>query len=163
MTRCIIGAVIDDRFDELFEEHRERQYDRSIKFSVLAASVGEIALGTVENRNQAYRKYQDELQASTTAYYGKLNRCEPRISEAVVSHSAEQASILQAKLDFRPWEVLPGYRIFSIDGNHLQKTDKRLKETRGLCAAPLPGTTVARYDHQTGLFDRAYVIEDAHA
>lgn len=163
MTRCIIGAVIDERFDELFEVNRDRQYDRSIKFSVLAASVGEIALGTVENRNQAYRKYKDELNASTTAYYGKLNRCEPRLSEAVVSHSAEQASSLLSRLDFRPWEVLPGYRFFSIDGNHLQKTDKRLKETRGLCAAPLPGTTVARYDHQTGLFDRAYLIEDAHA
>jgi len=32
-----------------------------------------------------------------------------------------------------------------------------------LCAAPLPGTVVARFDHQTGLFDRAYAIEDAHA
>lgn len=163
MTRCIIGSVIDERFDKLFEDNRDRQYDRSIKFSALACSVGEIALGTVENRNQAYRKYQIELNASSTAYYGKLNRCEPRLSEAVVSHSAEQASSLLTRLNFRPWEVLPGYRFVSVDGNHLQKTDKRLKETRGLCAAPLPGTTVARYDHQTGLFDRAYLIEDAHA
>ena len=38
-----------------------------------------------------------------------------------------------------------------------------MKETRGLCAAPLPGTTVARFDHQTGLFDQAYLLEDAHA
>jgi hypothetical protein len=32
-----------------------------------------------------------------------------------------------------------------------------------LCAAPLPGTVVGRFDHQTGLFDHAYLLEDAHA
>lgn len=163
MTRCIVGAIVGDHFDELFKENRSRQYDSSIKFSTLSMSMAEIALGTLENRNQAYRKYRDELGASKTAYYGKLNRCEPRISEAVVRHSAEQASHLMGQLNFEPWQVLPGYRFFTIDGNHLQKTEKRLKETRGLCAAPLPGTIVARFDHQTGLFDQAFLLEDAHA
>jgi hypothetical protein len=163
MTRCIIGAIVGDHFDDLFEENRTRQYGSNIKFSTLCLSMAEIVLGTLENRNQAYRKYADELEASKTAYYGKLNRCEPGISEAVVRHSAEQASHLMTELQFEPWDVLPGYRCFSIDGNHLQKTEKRLTETRGLCAAPLPGTIVARYDHQTGLFDQAYLLEDAHA
>ena len=163
MTRCIVGAIVGDHFDELFKENRSRQYDSSIKFSTLSMSIAEIALGTLENRNQAYRKYGEELGASKTAYYGKLNRCEPGISEAVVRHSAEQASHLMEQLHFEPWQVLPGYRCFTIDGNHLQKSEKRLKETRGLCAAPLPGTIVARFDHQTGLFDQAFLLEDAHA
>ncbi len=59
--------------------------------------------------------------------------------------------------------MLQGYRCFSIDGNHLGGTQKRLKETRGLRAATLPGTIVASYDHQTGLFDRAWLLEDGHA
>jgi hypothetical protein len=163
MTRCIIGAMVDDRFDDLFEDHRSRQYDSTIKFSTLAMSVAEIAMGTVENRNQAYRRYEEELGASKTAYYGKVNRCEPGIAEAVVRHTAEQANPLLKQLGFEPWQVLPGYRCFTLDGNHLQKTEKRLKETRGLCAAALPGTVVGRFDHQTGLFDRAYLLEDAHA
>jgi len=70
---------------------------------------------------------------------------------------------LLGELKFEPWEVLPGYRCFALDGNHLSRTEKRLKETRGLCAAPLPGTVVARFDLQSGLFDQAYVLEDAHA
>ena len=163
MTRCIIGVLVNDELNEVFEESRDRQYDDTIKFSTIAMSIADIALGTVENRNQAYRKYKQELQTSAVAYYGKLNRTEPNVSEAVVRYSADRATTLLEKLDFQPWEVLPGYRCFSIDGNHLQKTEKRLKETRGLCAAPLPGTTVARFDHHTGLFDRAYVLEDAHA
>lgn len=163
MTRSIIGCVIGEEFDSVFEENRSRQYSDTIKFSTLAMSMGEIALGTMKNRNQAYLKYQKELQTSAVAYYGKLNRIEPSISEAVVRHSAARVGGLLAKLDFQPWEVLPGYRCFSIDGNHLQKTEKRLKEIRGLCAAPLPGTIVARFDHQTQLFDQAYLLEDAHA
>lgn len=163
MTRCIVGAVVGDGFDELFEENRDRQYDSNIKFSTLSMSVAEIALGTVENRNQAYHKFQEQLGVSKTAYYGKFNRCEPGISEAVVRHSFERASSLIKQLDFQEWEILPGYRCFTLDGNHLQKTEKRLKETRGLCAAPLPGTIVARFDHQTRLFDQAYLLEDGHA
>jgi hypothetical protein len=163
MTRCIMGELMGEELDEVFEQNRSRQYGDTIKFSTVALSMGEIALGTVKNRNQAYIKYQEELRTSVTAYYGKLNRTEPGISEAVVRYSAQRAAGLFDELAFEPWEVLPGYRCFSIDGNHLQKTQKRLKETRGLCAAPLPGTIVARYDHQTGLFDQAYLLEDAHA
>jgi hypothetical protein len=163
MTRCITNALLGEELNRIFEENRRRQYDDTIKFSTIARSVAEIVLGTVENRNQAYRKYQSELQTSTVAYYGKLNRTEPEVSEAVVRYSAEQAGELLSHLDFQPWDVLRGYRCFSLDGNHLQKTQKRLKETRGLCAAPLPGTVVARFDHQTGLFDKAYLLEDAHA
>lgn len=163
MTRCIIGGLVNEELDKVFEQNRSRQYRDTVKFSTVAMSMAEIALGTVRNRNQAYRKYKDELQVSLEAYYGKINRTELSVSEAVVRYSAEQASTLLRQLDFQSWEVLPGYRCLSIDGNHFQKTEKRLKETRGLCAAPLPGTVVARYDHQTGLFDQAYLLEDAHA
>lgn len=163
MTRCIVGTLMTDELDEVFDQHRCRQYHDTIKFSTVAMSMAEIALGTVENRNQAYRKYQQELRTSVEAYYGKLNRTEPSVSEAVVRYSAKQAGTLLEQLDFQPWHVLPGYRCYSLDGNHLQKTQKRLKETRELCAAALPGTVVARFDHQTGLFDQAYLLEDAHA
>ena len=163
MTRCIVGGLMDESLDVVFEENRSRQYEDTIKFSTVAMSVAEIALGTVKNRNQAYRKYKEQLATSDVAYIGKLNRTEPSISEATVRYSAEQAGELLDKLNFQPWEVLPRYRCFSLDGNHLQKTEKRLKETRGLCAAPLPGTIVGRFNHQTGLFDQAYLLEDAHA
>jgi hypothetical protein len=163
MTRCIAGTLLDEKVDAVFDENRCRQYDDTLKFSTVAVSMAEIALGTIENRNQAYRKYKEELQASKVAYYGKLNRTEPSISEAMVRFSADRAGDLLDKLDFQPWQVLPGYRCFSLDGNHLQKTEKRLKETRLLCAMPLPGTVVARFDHQTGLFDQAYLLEDAHS
>ncbi len=163
MTRCIVRALMSEEVNEVFDKCRSRQYDDTIKFSTVATSMAEIALGTIKNRHQAYRAYKEELEASAVAYYGKLNRTEPSISEGMVSFSADRAGEMLNNLEFQPWEVLPGYRCFALDGNHLQKTEKRLKETRGLCAMPLPGTVVARYDYQTGLFDRAYLLEDAHA
>lgn len=163
MTRGVIGELTGEALDEVFRQNRSQQYEETIKFSTVAAAMGEIALGTVPNRNQAYRKYRGQLRVSTEAFYGKLNRTEPAISEGVVRYSARRAGALLDELDFQTWEVLPGYRAVALDGNHLAKTEKRLKETRGLCAAPLPGTVVARFDLQTGLFDRAYLLEDAHA
>jgi hypothetical protein len=163
MARCVTEALFDERLDQVFEDQRGRQYKDTVKFSVVAQTMAQIALGTVENRNQAYRKFQKELQVSKEAYYGKVNRTEPGVSEGLVTYSAERAGEMLTRLRFPRRNVLAGYRCFSLDGNHLQQTEKRLPQTRGLCAAPLPGTIVARFDHQTQLFDRAYLLEDAHA
>lgn len=164
MTRAVIGSLVDcDAFDQIFEENRSRQYDDKAKFSVLALTVAEIALGTLPNRNQAYLKYKERIGTTREAYYTKLNRTETRISEAIVQYSATAASTLLDGIGFQPWVVLPGYNCYTIDGNHLQKTEKRVTETRYLCAAPLPGVVVGRFNHQTSLFDRAYLLEDGHA
>ncbi len=58
---------------------------------------------------------------------------------------------------------MKGYRDFAVDGNHLQESEKRLEPLRMLHDAPLPGTTVARFDLQRRMFDRAYLLVDAHA
>ncbi|HFE47404.1 MAG TPA: transposase [Nannocystis exedens] len=163
MTRAIVTSFLGERLSQLFTEHRGRQYQRAIEFSTLAVCMAEIALGTLENRNQAYAKYKEELATSATAFYGKLNRTSPQLSEAIVSYSAEEAFSVFDHLGYQDWEILEGFRVLALDGNHLQKTEKRLKEARGLCAAPLPGTVVARFDLQKQMFDRAYLLEDAHA
>lgn len=163
MTRCIVGQLINEELDAVFEQSRSRQYESTLKFSAVAASVADVTLGSVENFNQAYRKHKQELETTVEGYYGKINRTETSISESVVRFSAGRASKLLREIGCREWEVLPGYRCSSLDGNHLQKTEKRISELRGLCAAPLPGTIVARFDLQSQLFTHAYLLEDAHA
>ena len=152
-----------EELDQVFEQQRSQCYEGQLKFSALAATVAEIALGTVENPNQAYKAYREELRVSKTAYYDKLNHVETAISEGVVRFSAQQSARLLKDIGCGEWEVLPGYRCVALDGNHLQKSEKRLGVLRGLCAAGLPGTAVARYDLQSQLFTHAYLIEDAHA
>lgn len=163
MTRCILGHLMTHDLDEVFAQCRQRQYQGDIKFSALAASVADVALNFCANFNQAYRHHQEHLAASVVAYYGKLNRVEPAIAEGVVRFAGRKTAELLQALGDEAAEVLPGYKCSVLDGNHLRKTEKRLGELRGLAAAALPGTVVAKFDLQQQLFQRAYLLEDAHA
>jgi hypothetical protein len=162
MTRLATQAVIAGELDQVFEQHRQQQYERSAKFSAVAMAVADVALNFSENFNQAYKVHRAQLGVAITSFYDKIKATETTVSEALVAKSAEKASQLQEALGFVPWEILPGYRVFGVDGNALAKTDKRLGVLREQAAAPLPGKVVARFDLQQQLFDRAYLLEDAH-
>lgn len=163
MTRMVAGAFLEEHADELFHSHRALQYEQEVTFSAVALAVADVVAQHCENFNQAYKQHQQKLRVSLQSFYSKINSTETAISEALVAASATKAAGLQEQLNFTPWEILPGYRCFGIDGNVLAKTDKRLGVLRGTTGAPLPGKVVARFDLQLRLFDRAYLLEDAHA
>lgn len=162
MTRIVTQAVIAEELDQVFEQSREKQYEGTVKFSAVAAAVADVALNFSDNFNQAYKAHQDNLRVAVTSFYDKIKATETTVSEAVVSTAADKASGLQDALGFVPWEILPGYRVFGVDGNALAKTDKRLGALRDATGAPLPGKVVARFDLQRQLFDRAYLLIDGH-
>lgn len=163
LTQAAMRAVIADEFDQLFERHRTQQYQRTLTFSAMATAVADVVLRFAENFRQTYETHKENLKVSLTSFYNKINSTEPPIAEAVVSRSAERASAIQDQLGYVPREVLKGYRVFAVDGNHLRESEKRLEPLRMLHDAPLPGTIVARFDLQRRLFDRAYLLADAHA
>ena len=162
MTRLVTHTVIAEELDQVFEEHRENQYEKDVKFSAVAMTVADVTMNFSENFNQAYKVHREQLGVAITSFYDKIKATETPVSEAVVAKSAEKASQLQDALGFSPWEILPGYRVFGVDGNVLAKSDKRLGVLREAAGAPLPGKAVARFDLQRQLFDRAYLLEDAH-
>lgn len=163
MTRCILGHVMNAELDQLFAESRQRQYERDIKFSALAISVADVVLGFCENPNQSFKRHKEKIGASVVAYYGKLNRVEPAVSEGAVDFSFRKAGELRREMRCPLQKVLKGYKCSILDGNHLQKTEKRLGVLRGLVAAALPGTVVAKFNLEQQLFERAYLLKDAHA
>ncbi len=163
MTRVATQAVIAEELDRVFEQHRKDQYEKDVKFSAVAMAVADVTMNFSENFNQAYKTHREQLGVAITSFYDKIKATETGISEALVGKSAETASQLQDALGFVPWEILLGYRVFGVDGNVLAKTDKRLGVLREAAGAPLPGKVVARFDLQRQLFDRAYLLEDAHA
>jgi hypothetical protein len=163
LAQIAARGVVADEFDALFEEHRSQQYERTLPFSGMATAVADVVLRFADNFRQAYATHKKELAVSLTSFYNKINATELPISEAIVSRSAARAAELQDQLEFLPWQPLEGYRVYALDGNHLQESEKRLKPLRLLHDAPLAGTTVARFDLQRQLFDRAYLLEDAHA
>jgi Transposase DDE domain len=163
MTRCVLGHMVSGDLDDVFAQCRQRQYEGDIKFSALATSVADVALSFCDNFNQAYKRHKEDLAASVVAYYGKLNRVEPAVSEGVVRFAGRKAAELLHAIAAATPEVLPGYKCSVLDGNHLRKSEKRIGELRGLCAAALPGTVVAKFSLEGQLFERAYLLEDAHA
>lgn len=163
MARVINEIIIGEDLDIVFEENRDRQYQRSLLFSHLTNAMADVVLGTEKSPNQAYKTHKAELRVSAAAFYDKLNNVETSVSEGMVRYAFEKSRDLQDQLGFVPSEPIRGYHARVIDGNHLQKTEKRISELRGLASAALPGTVVATYALGRELFDRAYLVVDAHA
>ena len=159
----VMDWVLSEKLDDVFEQHRSRQYEREITFAHLARTIADVVLGLAPSPYQAYLKHRQDLQASSTAFYGKLKRVEPQVSEALVHHVYHKARGLQQALGLDGAEPLEGYHCRILDGNHLQKTEHRINELRPLASAPLPGTVVATLEFKSQLLDRAYLLEDAHA
>lgn len=163
LTQIAMRATIADDFEQIFQDCSDRQYERELSFSALATAVADVVLRFAPNFHQSYKSHREELKVSLTSFYNKINGTDIGVSEEIVSRSAERTVALQDQFQFQPWEILKGYRAFALDGNHLSETDKRLKPLRLLHDAPLPGTIVARFDLQRQLFDKVYLLEDAHA
>ena len=163
MVRAITQDILNDDLDDVFQENRQRQYQRELLFSQLAITMADVVLGFENSPHQAYKSHRKDLKVAASSFYDKLNRVETSISEAMVRHAYEKTKALQDNLGFVPNEPIPGYHARAIDGNHLQKTEKRIGGLRGLASAALPGTVVATYELGRELFDRAYLLPDAHA
>lgn len=163
MTRVLAHDFIGKHLNDIFEENRQSQYEYVASFEAIAVAVADVALRFCENLNQAYRKHADELKVTAQSFYAKTRGVEPKVSESIVAHSASRAAAMQEELGMQPWEVIPGYRCYSVDGNVLAKSEKRLGVTRESRGAPLPGKVIARFDLQRQLFDQAYVLLDGHA
>lgn len=146
MVRCITQEILDDGLDTVFEENRQRQYQREMLFSQLAITVADVVLGFETSPHQAYKTHREDLRVSATCFYDKLNRVETSVSESMVRYAYEKAKVMQENLGFVGNEPVQGYHARAIDGNHIQKTQKRIGELRGLASAALPGTVVATYE-----------------
>lgn len=95
--------------------------------------------------------------------YNKLKGVEPQVARALVRESnGRLAPVIQAlRAELPP--LLPGYRVKILDGNHLAATEHRVKETRVLHIAPLPGESLVLLDPQLRLLVDVIPCEDAYA
>lgn len=163
MTRVLAHDFIGKHLNDIFEENRQSQDEHVASFEAIAVAVADVALRFCENLNQAYRKHADELKVTAQSFYANTRGVEPKVSEFIVVHSASRAVAMQEELGMQPWEVIPGYRCYSVDGNVLLKSGIRLGVTRQSKGAPFSGKVIARFDLQRQLFDQAYVLLDGHA
>jgi hypothetical protein len=164
MTRLALEGLFDPaRLDALFRDTAQRQYEKELLFSQVVELMTAVVLRVHPSVLAAYNKRKHLLSVSDQAVYDKLQCMELGVSAALVADSATQVAPVLEALDGRlpPW--LPGYRTRVLDGNHLSKTERRLKELRHTWAAALPGKVLAVYDQELDLVTQVFLTPDGHA
>ncbi len=141
-------ARASSEIDEVFDEHRERQYSRELLFSTVVELVTLVSLGLRPSLHAAAWT-MDTRPVTLAALYDKVNRTEPAILRALVRGSAERLAPVAAAVD--SGTILPGWRLRVLGGNHLPASEKRLVPLRGHRGAALPGQSLVVYDPDSGL------------
>lgn len=163
-SQLVLRRLLDpDAIDRLFRDNAELQYEQTLLFSSLTQLMTTVVLGKYKSVNAAYRKMFDRLDVSVTSIYNKLQRIEPQTSQALVRHAYREAVAVCREIGGVPRHDVPGYATRILDGNHLGKTEHRLKETRNLVAGPLPGKSLVVFDPRHDAVCDFFPIEDGHA
>ncbi|MEO8630834.1 MAG: IS4 family transposase [Betaproteobacteria bacterium] len=164
MLRAMLENVFAaERLDRLFEKTAQTQENKTLLFSAVADMMALVALKIQPSVHAAYQERKKDIGVTAKAIYDKLQRTEPCVSQAIVRDSAMQLGTITGKLRHGRKELLPGYYVKVVDGNHFRRTERRLKELRTLNAAPLPAHCLVVLDPQTKLAIDVFPCEDGHA
>lgn len=164
MVRATMENVLSaERLDGLFARTALRQRPSELLFSLVADLMGTVVCGVRPSMHAAFQARSDEIGVSIKAVYDKLQGIETDVTrELIRDTSARLAEIIDhTEGSLPPW--LPGYQVKILDGNHLRRTDRRLKELRTQNAAPLPGHSLVMLDPQRMLAIDMFPCPDGHA
>ena len=164
MMRAVMENVFSARWlDRLFGDTAIRQYEDELLFSTVADLMGLAVTKVRPSIHAAYQHRKERVSVSIKAVYDKLNGIEPQVCRALVTQSADKLGQLIGAMKAELPELLAGYRIKILDGNHLRRTQRRLKELRQINGAPLPGQALVVLDPARMLAIDVFPCEDGHA
>ena len=165
MIRGALEYTLSEEFvNELFEKTAQKQYTRELLFSDIVDVMGSVVCRVFPSVNTAYKKQQDRFTVSRRALYDKINLVEPTVVRELVCQTAARLQPVVAPLRRRTGlrNLLPGYAVRILDGNHLAATQHRIKELRNIAAGPLPGQALVVLDPDCRLITDVFPCEDAH-
>jgi IS4 transposase len=151
------------RIDELFRKHAVHQREDELLFSSVVDVLALTVAGMRKSVNAAYQVKAEEFTVSVRSLYGKLQKTEPVVAQALVRESAERLAPVIRAMNATSAPLLPGYRSKILDGKHLGGTEHRIKETRIVNSAPLPGHLLVVLDPEFSLAIDVFPCEDAYA
>lgn len=164
MARATLEYALQPKFlDNLFEQHAEDQYTRTLLFSSVVDLLSMVTCNIHPSVRAAYRAVPADIAVSLTSVYNKLNGLETQVSAELLRAVFRQLQPVQRQLGGTLPELIPGYHTRILDGNHLAATEHRLQETRGNSAAPLPGQALVVLDPALMLIHDVFPCEDGHA
>lgn len=153
-------AIAPEWVDQVFEEHRQRQYSRELLFSTIVKLMSLVSLGLKPSLHAAARQL-DDLPVSLAALYDKISRTEPALLRALVTGCAQRLAPTIHELGCSA--MLPDWQIRVVDGSHLASTEKRLGALRQERGAARPGFSVVVYDPDLDQVIDLQPCEDAYA
>ena len=157
------NMVTESLLDEIFSKTARRQYAHELLFSSLVYLLSLVVVRTRRSVNDAYRAEQERYAVSVAAVYDKLQGVETEVSRQLVRQTAQRIRQVAGHLVKRRPPLLRGYQAKIVDGNHLAKTEHRLKELRTIGAGPLPGLALVVLEPDLMLITDAFPCEDGHA
>lgn len=164
MVRAAMENVLsDERLDNLFEKAANRQENKRLMFSTVADMMGLVACKIQPSVHAAYQARKEQIGVTAKALYDKLQRMETNISRQLVRETASRMGKIIDRTGGVLPELVPRYRVKVLDGNHLRRTQRRIKELSQLNAAPLPGHCAVVLDPRRKLVIDVIPCEDAHA
>jgi hypothetical protein len=156
-------ALAEEALDALFVQHSGQQYTRSLLFSSVVDLMGAVVSKSQPSVHAAFKAVAGTLPVSITSFYNKLNGIEPNVTARLVGHTATRLGAVVAETGGQLPELLPGYRVRILDGNHFAATERRLQVLRGSIAGPLPGHALVVLDPSLMLVTDMIPCEDGHA
>lgn len=164
----MVQAVMENVFaaeplDELFGNTAERQYTKQLLFSSLVDLMSTVVCGMWPSVRAAYEATRARIPVTLAAVYQKLDGVEPGVSAALVRDVATRLRRVVEKMDGQLPDLLKGYALRILDGNHLAATDRRIKVLRRSAAGPLPGFGLVVLDPSSMLVEAMIPCEDGHA
>lgn len=164
MARATLENVFaEDRLNALFEQHAVKQRPSELMFATVADMMALVVCRIRPSINAAYVARAEEIGVTVKAVYDKLKGIEGNVSRGLVRETGDRmAAIIEATQAALP-ELVPGYNVKIVDGNHLRRTDRRIQELRDIQKAPLPGKVLAVLDPRLMLVRDVLLCEDGHA
>jgi Transposase DDE domain len=163
-VRALMESALNaEALDELFGRVADRQYEHELLFSTCVDLMAAVVCRTHRSVNAAYNAAAPPVDVSIQALYDKLARVEAATSAELVRHTARRLGPVVAQMRGALPPLVPGYRVKILDGNHLTRTQRRLKALRDVAAGPLPGQTLVVFDPALGLTIDVACCEDGHA
>jgi len=155
-------ALDPTHLDALFVRTVGHRDDRQLLFSTCVDLMATVVCRVKPSIHAAYRA-NDHIPVNVTALYARLARVPMTAGRDLVRHTADRLGPVLRAMGGAGQDPLPGYRVKILDGNHLGKTQRRLKPLRDVVAGPLPGQTLVVLDPALGLAIDVVCCEDGHA
>lgn len=164
MVRALLENVLSpERLDAIYSQYDHEQPDGVLLFSTLVEIMGLVATRIHRSVHAAYQAKLAEIAVTAKAVYDKLQRVKTDVSQALVRQTAARMKRILEGTGRPLDDPLPGYKVLILDGNHMRRTQRRLKALRTVNAAPLPGHSLVVLDPRWRLVVDVFPCEDAHA